>query len=101
MWKQGEQVEGQQDARQRFLAMSKIVLEIVAVRLQHIEGLVLDLPPRARRRPFGDAVGGNRQIGDEAVVIGALPAALRISMENQLTSMASSVPRNGTAFSQR
>ena len=71
--REGEQVEGDQDAGQCFLAVAKIVLEIVSVGLEHVEGLVLDLPPRATAGgQFGDAVGGDREIGDEAVVIGSL-----------------------------
>ena len=37
MEREGEQVEGDQDAGQCFLAVAKIVLEIVSVGLEHVE----------------------------------------------------------------
>jgi len=39
--RKGEQIEGDQDAGEGFLAVSKVVFEIVTVGLQHVEGLVL------------------------------------------------------------
>src|SRR5580693_2424662 len=71
--REGQQVESDQNAGQGLLAMSKVVLKIVSVGLQHVEGLVLDLPscPSAGGQ-FSDGVGGDRKIGDEAVVVGSL-----------------------------
>src|SRR3954468_9206026 len=43
------------------------------VALEHVEGLVLDLPPGAAARgQFSDTVRGDWQIGDEGIVVGAL-----------------------------
>src|ERR1700722_4593896 len=71
--RKGQQIEGDQDAGQGFLAVAKIVLEIISVGLQHVEGLVLDLPAcPAASGQFSDGVGGDREIGDEAVVVGSL-----------------------------
>ncbi len=51
-------------------AVSEAVLEVVAVGLEDIERLVLDLPSRpAAGGKFDDRIGTNRQIGDEAVAI--------------------------------
>jgi hypothetical protein len=41
-----KQIEGDHNAGQGLLAVSKIVLKVVSVGLEHVEGLVLDLPPR-------------------------------------------------------
>jgi len=70
---EGEQVEGDKDTGKGFLAVSKVVLEMVSVGLEHVEGLVLDLPscPSAGGQ-FSDGVGRDREIGDEAVVVGSL-----------------------------
>ena len=71
--REGQQVEGDQNAGEGFLAVAKVVFEIVSVGLQNVEGLVLDLPPcAAAGGQFGDGAGGDREIGDEAVVIGSL-----------------------------
>ncbi len=100
--REGQQVESDQNTGKGFLAVSKVVFEIVSVGLEHIEGLILDFPPRpAAGGQFGDGIGGDREIGDEAVVIIRFPLALKVSMENQLTRMASSVARSGTPESQR
>ncbi len=98
---ESEQVEGDQDAGQGFLALAKVVFEIVSVGLEHVESLVLDLPPSAAAGgQFGDAVGGDGEIGDEAVVIGSLYLGVEDLDGEPVTRMASSVPRSGTAFSQ-
>jgi hypothetical protein len=48
--------------------VSEAVLKVVALVLQDIERLVLDLPPGpAARRQFDDISGADRQIGDKAV----------------------------------
>jgi hypothetical protein len=42
--------------------MAEIVLEVVAIGLEYIEGLVLDLPAGAAAGgEFGDSLGGDRQ----------------------------------------
>jgi hypothetical protein len=76
--REGQQVEGDQNAGEGFLAMSKVVFEIVSVGLQNVEGLVLDLPPcAAAGGQFGDSVGCDGEIGDEAVVIGSLALGVK------------------------
>src|SRR5664279_1748338 len=71
--REGEQVEGDQDAGEGLLAVPEVVLKVVSVGLEHVEGLVLDLPPGAPAGgQFGDSAGRDREIGDEAVVIGSL-----------------------------
>ena len=74
VWKaKASRLRVEEDAGERLLAVAEIVLEVVAVGLEHVEGLVLDLPAGAAAGgQLGDGVGGHRQIGDEAVVIGAL-----------------------------
>src|SRR3979411_2017446 len=70
---EGKQIEGNQNTGEGFLAVSKVVFEIISVGLEHVERLVLDLPPGASAGgQFGDGIGGDREIGDEAVVIGSL-----------------------------
>ena len=102
MEREGEQVERHQDPGEGFLAVPEVVFEIVSVGLEHVEGFVLDLPPRASTGgEFGDSARVDRQIGDEAVVVCPLALAFRISMENQLTISASSVARIGTPESHR
>jgi hypothetical protein len=55
---ESEQIEGDQDAGQSFLAVPEVVFEIVTVGLEHVEGLVFDLPPSATAGgQFGDGVG--------------------------------------------
>ena len=51
----------------------RVVFEVVAVGLEDVECLVLDLPSGAAAcGEFGDGVGGDRQISEEAVVVGPL-----------------------------
>ena len=70
---ESEQIEGDQDAGEGFLAVPKVVFEIVTVGLEHVEGLVFDLPTGAAAGgQFGDSVACDGEIGDEAVVIGSL-----------------------------
>jgi hypothetical protein len=65
---EGEQIEGDKNTSEGFLAVSKIVLKVVTVGLEHVEGLVLDLPTGAAAGgKFGDGIAGNSEIGDEAV----------------------------------
>ncbi len=71
--REGKQVESDQNPGEGFLAMSEAVLKVVAVGLEHVEGLVLDLPAGpAAGGQFGDGVLRDREIGDEAIVIGSL-----------------------------
>src|SRR3712207_7999620 len=50
-----------------------LLLEVVALGLEHVKGLVLDLPAGAAARgQFGDRVRSDRQVGDEGVAVGAL-----------------------------
>ena len=82
--------------------MSEAVLKVVALVLQNVERLVLDLPPGpATGGKFDDGVGTDRQIGNEAVAIGGLAAGVMISISNQLTISASRPSRSGTSWSQR
>jgi hypothetical protein len=68
-----EQVEADQEARQGLLAVAEVVLEVVALGLEDVEGLVLDLPAGAAASgQFGDCVRSDRQVGDEGVAVGAL-----------------------------
>ena len=53
------------------LAVTEAVFEIVAVVLQDVEGLVLDLPPRPPAGgQVGDRIAPDRQVSDEAVAVG-------------------------------
>ena len=53
--------------------MAEVVFEVVAVGLEDVEGLVLDLPSGAAAGgKLGNGLDGDRQIGDKAVVVGAL-----------------------------
>src|SRR3954452_20959742 len=71
---EGEQVEADQEVGQGLLTVAEVVLEVVA--LEHVEGLVLDLPSgTAARGQFGDAVRGDQQVGHEGVVVGTLARA--------------------------
>src|SRR3954466_8414849 len=74
---EGEQVEGDEEVGQGELAVAEVVLEVVALGLEDVEGLVLDLPSGAAAGgQFGDTVCGDRQIGDEGIVVGALARAV-------------------------
>src|ERR1700722_4998996 len=66
-------MEGDKNTGQGFVAVSKVVPKVVSVGLQHVEGLVLDLPAgTAAGGQFADGVGRDRKIGDETVIIGSL-----------------------------
>ena len=74
---EGEQVEDDKEVGERSLSVSKIVFEVVSVGLQDVESLVLDLPAGAAAGgDFGDVVPVDREIGDEAVVIGPLSGGI-------------------------
>src|SRR3954451_16936464 len=65
-----QQVQADQDGGEGLLAVSEAVLEVVALGLEHVERLVLDLPSRpATGGQFDDGTGADRQIGDAAVAI--------------------------------
>ena len=58
MESEGKQVESDEDTGERFLAVSKTVLEVVSAPLEHIEGFILNLPAcPAAGSQFGDGVG--------------------------------------------
>jgi len=63
-----QQVQAHQNGCEIVLPVSEAVLKVIALVLQDVESLILDLPPRpATGGKFDDIVGTNRQIGDEAV----------------------------------
>ena len=77
MDRESDQIERDEDRREVVFPVAEIVFEIVPLRLQGVERLVLDFPPR----PSGggevlDVVGVDRQIGDEAVAIGDLAVGI-------------------------
>ena len=75
--REGQQVQTHQDGGKILLPMSKAVLKVVAVGLEHVERLVLDLPPcPAAGGKLDDRVGTDRQIGDEAVAVCRLPLGI-------------------------
>ena len=49
------------------------MLQVVSVGFENVEGLILDLPAGAAGGgELGDRLGGDRQVGHEAVVVGPL-----------------------------
>ena len=65
-----QQVQGRQHGGKMLLAVPEIVLQVVTLGLQRVEGLVLDLPSGPSRRGHGgDIVAMHGQVGDKAVVI--------------------------------
>ncbi len=67
---EGEHVEGGERHGQICLAMSEVVLKLVAVVFQDVEAFVLDLPPRAAAGGDLRDVGlGDRQRGDESCLV--------------------------------
>jgi len=74
---EGQQVQAHQDRGEILFPVSEVVLKVVALVLQNVEGLVLDLPPGpATGGKFDDGIGTDRQIGDEAVAVGGLAASV-------------------------
>src|SRR5258708_5877911 len=66
----GQQVEGGEDVGEGLLAVTEIVFEVVDAALENVEGLVLDLPSGAAAGgEFGHGLGGDRQVGHEAVEV--------------------------------
>ena len=69
----GQQIEGDEDIGEGLLAVPEAVLEVVSAGLEDVEGLVLYLPARpAAGGQIGHDAGADREIRDEAVVVGPL-----------------------------
>jgi hypothetical protein len=82
--------------------MSEAVLKIVALVLQYIERLVLDLlSGPAAGGQFDDSVGTDRQIDDEAVAVGDLALGIDDLDFEPVYFSASRPSRNSTSYSQR
>lgn len=80
--REGEQVQRREQVRQTVLAVPEVVLEVVAVARQAIEGLILDLPPGAARTgDRGHVVGVDLEAGEERIVVGALAVALDLEVD--------------------
>ena len=70
MKSESDEVKNNQDRRKRFLTMSKIMFEIIAMVFQGVKALVLNLPSRTTTRGhFHDIAFVNRKVGDETVSI--------------------------------
>ncbi|MGA2291602.1 DUF2927 domain-containing protein, partial [Bradyrhizobium sp.] len=68
---EGEQVQGSEDGGEVELAVAEVVLDIIPLGLENVEGFVLDLPSGTTAGgELGDVVGADREVGDEAVVVG-------------------------------
>src|SRR5713226_2007313 len=68
-----QEVEDDEHGGEVILAVAEIVFEIVALGLERVESLVLDLPAGSAAGGEFDDVGAiDRQIGDEAVAVGDL-----------------------------
>src|SRR5271157_5296482 len=75
--REGQQVQAYQDGCKILLPVSEAVLKVVALVLQNVERLVLDLPPRpATGGKVDDRVGTDGQVGDEAVAVCRLAAGV-------------------------
>src|SRR6516162_7174215 len=74
---EGQQVQGHQNGGEVALAVTEIVLDVVSLGLEDVEGLVFDLPASATAgREFGDIVWPDRQVGNETVAVGDLAIAI-------------------------
>ena len=51
---EGEQIEGDQNAGEGFLAVAKVVFEVVSVGLEHVESLVVSRPEGFHLRPLAE-----------------------------------------------
>ena len=70
MEQEGLQVEAEQKRREGLLPVTKVVLQRVTLRLQHIVVVVFALPsPPARLRNLPTVVRGQTMMGDTAMVI--------------------------------
>src|SRR3989454_7125148 len=66
----GQQVEAEHTCRQVLLAMTKVVLQMVTLGLEHVVVFVFDLPPPTTRlRNVYNVVIPQAMIGDTAIVI--------------------------------
>ena len=70
MEKKRQQVEAEQKRCQVSLAMTKVMLDMIALGFEHVVVFVLDFPsPTARLCDLRDVVSPQAMIGDKAVVI--------------------------------
>src|SRR5580658_5234486 len=68
--REGQQVQRYQDGGEVLLAVAEVVLDVVSLGLEDVEGFVLDFPAGATAGgEFGDIVGADRQVGDETVAV--------------------------------
>ena len=66
----GQQVHRDQEAGEVLLAVSEVVLQVIAPILEHVIALVLDLPAGASSRHQARyVVGADRPVGDEGVAV--------------------------------
>ena len=73
MDRESDQIERDEDRREVVFAVAEIVFEIVPLRFQGVERLVLDFPPcSSGGGEVLDVVGVDRQVGNEAVARGDL-----------------------------
>jgi len=101
---EGQQVEAGEYGSQVLLAVAEVVFEVVAVVLEGVEGLVLDLPSGAAAGgEFDDVVGTDGQIADPAVAVGGLALGVEdLDLEPASFLRRASLPsRSGTSRSQR
>src|SRR5712691_3267365 len=67
---EGEKVQGHEDGGELPLSVTEAVFDVVSLGLENVEGFVLDLPARTTAGgKFGNIVGADRKVGDEAVAI--------------------------------
>ena len=65
-----QQIECNQQGGQVLLAVPEAMFKVVAIVLQDVERLVLDLPAGAAAGgQFGNGVTGDRQVGDKSVAV--------------------------------
>ena len=68
---EGEQVEDDEHVGEGVGAVAEVVFEVVAVLLEDVEGLVLDLPSGAGAvGEFGDVVVVDVEAGEEGAAVG-------------------------------
>src|SRR4051812_14407116 len=72
-----QQVQRCQDAGETLLPMSEVVFQVIALGLENVERLILDLPAGGPAGgQFDDIVAMYRQVSDEAVAIGDGPLCI-------------------------
>lgn len=75
---EGEQIEHQQDRGERFLAVPKVVFDVISAGLKNIERFVLDFPACASTAgEFSHGGGDDRQSVDEAIVVRSLVSGVQ------------------------